>query len=421
MKTWLTYLAAAAMGIAFELTFRNSAAFLWGMTFISKIVLRLGVFIVFPLAFFSMAAGTASLSRKRGNGNFVIISSVLWAALSTIILSFVATLIFRAFPAAFPVTSTVPGNAEQAASLYENLAGSFVSRLYAANPFTFNAFSDFIKSGECLIPIVFLALIFGYAVRPTSEIIRPAYITLNSLSEAMFRLARKVSQLLWVAVFFLSGAWLETILTDGTVFVSWRFMVLLFALCILVLFGLIPLLYALCTGFRRNPYRQILRLFSSAVASFVSGNYLFSQSTLYTDCRINLGIQKNVVSTALPLHSILTKGGSALVSTICTCAFIAAKTGVVPTLVQMVTIAFACTLVSFVCCLHAGYEVLFVTAFALRLLNIDISGSEFAIIGLLPLLNGIALLFDVLLSGLGTSFTAYYLNADCNVRNGDTV
>ena len=134
-----------------------------------------------------------------------------------------------------------------------------------------------------------------------------------------------------------------------------------------------------------------------------------------------MGIQKNVVSTALPLHSILTKGGTALVSGLCTCAFISAKTGALPSFVQMVTIAFACTLVSFICCLHAGYEVLFGTAFALRLLNIDISGAEFAIIGLLPLLNGIALLFDVLLSGLGTSFTAYHMNADCHVRSGDTV
>ena len=226
------------MGIAFELTFRNSAAFLWGMTLISEIVLRLGVFFVFPLAFFSMSAGTASLSRKKGSGSFVVISSVLWAALSTIVLSFFATLIFRAFPAAFPITSTVPADADQAAVLFESLSDTSLGRLYSANPLSFNAFSNFVKSGECLVPVVFLALVFGYAVRPTSEIIRPAYITLNSISEVMFRLARKVSQILWVAVFFLSGTWLETLLSDGTVFVSWRFMVLLFASVILVLFGI---------------------------------------------------------------------------------------------------------------------------------------------------------------------------------------
>ena len=87
----------------------------------------------------------------------------------------------------------------------------------------------------------------------------------------------------------------------------------------------------------------------------------------------------------------------------------------------MITISFACTIVSFTCCLHAGYEVLFGTVFALRILNVDISGAELAVLGLLPLLNGIALLFDVILSGLGTSFTAFYLKADCHVRSGDTV
>ena len=421
MKTWLTYLAAAAMGIAFELTFGSSASFVWSLNCLSEIVLRLGVFIVFPLAFFSMSAGTASLSRKKGSGSFVVFSSILWAALSTIVLSFFAIVLFRVFPTAFPATSTLPENAEQAAAVYESLANASPSNYSSANPLSVNSFTNFIKTGSCLLPVLFLALVFGYAVRPTSEIIRPAYITLNSISEAMFRLARKVSKLLWIGVFFLSGTWLEKLWSDGTVFFSWKLIILLCVSTILLLFILIPLLYALCTGFGRNPYRQIMRLLSSGVAAFFSNNYLFSQSALYSDCRINLGIQKNVVSTALPIHSVLTKGGTALVSTLCTCSLVYAINGSMPTAIQMVAISFACTLVSFVCCLHAGYEVLFGTAFALKLLNIEISGSELAILGLLPLLNGIALLFDVLLSGLGTSFTAYHLKADCHVRKGDTV
>ena len=415
MKTWLTYLAAASMGIAFALTFGESASFIWSVNLLSEIVLHLGIFIVFPLAFFSMSAGTASLSRKKGRGSFVIISSVLWAALSTIVLSFCATFLFRLFPTVFPASATVPEKADQVAALFET--GSYT----AANPLSFNSFMNFIKTGDCLLPILFLALVFGYALRPTSEIIRPAYITLNSISEAMFRLARKVSGLLWIGIFFLSGVWLNKLRGDGTLLASWKFIVLLAISLILVLLGFIPLLYALCTGFCRNPYRQILRLLSSGVAAFFSTNYLFSQSALYTDCRINLGIQKNVVSTALPIHSVLTKGGSALVSTICTCALIYRVSGSVPTAVQLVSISFACTLVSFVCCVHAGYEVLFGTVLAFRLLRIDISGYEPTVLGLLPLLNGIALFFDVILSGLGTSFTACHLKADCHVRSGDTV
>lgn len=421
MKTWLTYLAAAFMGLAFELVLKDNAAFLAFMTLFSNVVLKLGTFVVFPLAFFSMTSGTASLSRRKGHGSFMLLSTIFWAGFTSAVLAFVAAILFRVFPAAFPATSTMPESAEQAAALFSSLSDSTLSSLHAANPLSVNAFLNFIKSSDCLIPIILVALIFGYAIRPTSEIVRPAYIVLNSLSEAMFRLAKLISRFLWIGLFFIAGTWFEKLWSDGTVFASWKFMVLICIVGFGMLFVVLPLIYGICTGFRRNPYRQIGRLFSSGVAAFFSVNYLFCQSTLYTDCRVNLGIQKNVVSTALPIHSVITKGGSALVSTLCTCSLVYAINGTLPTLIQTITIGLSCTLVSFLCCFHAGYEVLFATAFALELLNVDISGAEFAILGLLPLLNGLALVFDVLLSGLGTSFTAYHLKADCHIRERDTV
>ena len=421
MKTWLTYLAAAAMGLAFELVFKESAAFITCMNFMANVVLRLGIFVVFPLVLFSMTSGTASLTREKGRTSFVWLSSIFWALITSAILSIVAVLLFRIFPAAFPATSSSPATAEQAASLYQVLSSSTSTRLSAANPLSINAFLNLFKSSDCLLPIMALALILGYAIRPTSEVLRPAYITMNSLSEAMFRLAKKISRFLWIGVFFLSGVWFDTLWTDGTVFVSWKFIVL----CCIVGFGVLlvflPLLYAILTGFRRNPYRQIKRLLSAGTAGFFSVNYLFGESTLYTNCRINLGIQKSVVATALPIHSIITRGGSALVSSMCACSLIYAVNGVLPTPLQVITIALACTLASFICFVHSGYEVVFATSFALGLLKVNISGAEFAILGILPLLNGIAILFDVLLAGLGASFTACHLKADCHIREKDNV
>ena len=421
MKTWLTYLAAAAMGLAFEFTFKDSAFFAACFNFSANLVLKMGIFIVFPLVLATMASGTASLSRKRGDTGFVWLSGIFWAMMTSALLATAAAFAFRLFPAAFPATSTSPELAEQADSVYQALSSSTSARLAAADPFSINAFLNLFKSSDCLLPVVLLALVLGYALRPTSEIIRPAYITLNSLSEAMFRLAKKVAQLTWIGIFFLSGMWFRTIRQDGTVFSSWKFMMLCGITALGMLLVVIPLVYAIFTGFRRNPYRQIKRLFSASTAAFISNNYLFSQSALYTDCRINLGIQKRVVATSLPIHSLITKGGSALVSTMCTCSLIYAINGAMPTALQTVTLALACTLASFICCLHAGYEVVFVTSFALRLLNIRLSGAEFAILGMLPLINGIALLFDVLLAGLGTSFTAFHLKADCHVRSRDNI
>ena len=412
MKTWLTYLAAAAMGLAFDLTLKNSGFYLSFITFMADVVLKLGIFIVFPLA---------SLTRKKGQNSYVWLSTILWATFTTLVLSVVASLLFRVFPAAFPSTTTSPSNVQQASELSALLASSTVSRLSAANPLSVNSFFNFIKSSDCLLPIILISLVFGYAIRPTSEIIRPAYITMNSISEVMFRLAKKVSQLLWIGIFFISGVWFNHLWTDSTVFFSWRFVVLCCIIGFGTLFVIIPLIYSIMTGFRRNPYRQIVRLLSSGVASFFSVNYLFSQSTLYTDCRINLGIQKSVVSTALPLHSIITKGGSALVSSLCTCSLIYAANGVVPSALQTLTIAMACSLASFICSIHAGYEVVFITTYALGLLNTDVAGSQFAIIGMLPLINGMALLFDVILAGLGTSFTACHLNADCYITPRDNI
>ena len=421
MKTWLTYLAAAAMGLAFDLTLKNSGFYLPFITFMADVVLKLGIFIVFPLAFFTMTAGTASLTRKRGQNSYVWLSTILWATLTTVVLSIVTGLLFRVFPAAFPSTTTTPSSAQQATELSALLANSTLSRLSAANPLSVNSFFNFIKSSDCLLPIILIALVFGYAIRPTSEVIRPAYITMNSISEVMFRLAKIVAKLLWIGIFFISGVWFNHLWTDATVFFSWRFVVLCCIVGFGTLFVIIPLIYAIMTGFRRNPYRQIVRLLSSGVASFFSVNYLFSQSTLYTDCRINLGIQKSVVSTALPLHSIITKGGSALVSSLCTCTLIFAINGVAPTALQTMTIAMACSLASFICSVHAGYEVVFITTYALGLLDVNIAGYQYAIIGMLPLINGMALMFDVMLAGLGTSFTACNLNADCFITERDNV
>ena len=421
MKTWLTYLVAAAFGLAFEMTFKGSAGYISFISFVAEIVMKMGIFIVFPLAFFTMTSGTASLSRKPGRTSYVWLTTILWAAFTTAALSIITVLLFRVFPAAFPATSTVPESAEKAAEIEALLASSTASRLASADPLSVNAFVNFIKSSDCLLPVILLALVFGYAIRPTSEIIRPAYITLNSISEVMFRLARKVASLLWIGIFFLSGTWFHQLWSDASVFSSWKFMALCFIIGTLMLLCFIPLIYAVMTGFRRNPYRQILRLLSAGAASFFSVNYLFSQSTLYTDCRINLGIQKNVVSTALPIHSILTKGGSALVSSMCTCSLVFAINGSLPTAVQTITIALACTLASFISAIHAGYEVVFTTTFALGLISVDISGAQFAIIGMLPLLNGMALMLDIMLAGLGTSFTACHLNADCRITAKDNI
>lgn len=421
MKTWLTYLAAAALGLALQVNFKESSFFYETMNFMANLTLKLGIFIVFPLVLISMTAGTASLKREKGANGFVWISTICWSLLTTVLLSISAALLFKVFPIAFPSTSTSATTTENATQLITTLSQSTVSKLNSANPLSINLFLNLIKTSDCLIPVIFVALVLGYALRPTTEVIRPAYMVLNSLSEVMFRLVKQISQLMWIAVFFISGMWYETLWADRTIFHSWRWVVMFCIVGFGALLVIIPLIYAIATGFKRNPYKQIRRLLSASTAAFFSVNYMFSMPALYTDCRINLGIQKRVVATALPLHSVITKGGSAMIGTLCSCSLVLAVSGRMPTTTELITIALACTLVSYVSCLHAGYEVLFCSAMAMSLINSNLSIMAVSILGVLPIMNGIALLFDALLAGLGTSFTAVYLNADCNIREKDIV
>ncbi len=421
MKTWLTYLAAAAMGLAFQVIFKESSFFYSAMNCMSSLTLRLGVFVVFPLVFFSMTAGTASLGKKRGSNGFVWLSTFFWSLLTTIVLSIVASLVFKFLPVAFPIVEHTSVATTKDNSLYKAFAELTASKVSLASPLSFNSFTNLVKTSDILFPVMFLALVLGYALRPTSEIIYPAYNVINSLSEAMFRLARQTAKIMWLAIFFISGAWFETLWLDGTVFVSLNFIAMLCLIGFGTFLIIIPLIYAIATGFKRNPYRQIIRLLSSSTAAFFSVNSLFSMPALYTNCRINLGIRKNVVSTALPLHKILTKGGSAMMGTLCSCSLLLAASGTMPKVSQIITIALACTVVSFASSLHSGYEVVFCISCALGLLDIDIADNISSIFGILPLINGIALLFDTLLAGLGTSFTACNLKADCNIVEQDTV
>lgn len=420
MKTWLTYLAAAAMGLAFQVTFKESSFFYSSMNFMASIAAKLGVFLAFPLVFFAMTAGTSSLARKKGGNSFIWLSSFFWSLLTTVVMTISAALLFRLIPASFPTGRSSYNTTGTA--LYDAFSELTASRLALANPLSTNAFLNLVKSSDSLLPAMFLALVMGYAARPTSEVMRPAYQVLNSISEAMFRLARQTSKILWSAVFFISGTWFETLWLNGTVFTSWHFITMLCIIGFGTFLIVVPLVYAIATGFKRNPYRQIIRLLSAATAAFFSGNTLFALPALYTDCRINLGIRKNVVSTSLPIHSIMTKGGSAMMGTLCSCSLVLAASGNMPSATQTITIALACTAVSFASSLHAGYEVLFCVSCALGLIGgTNTSDDMSSLIGMLPLLNGTALLFDTMLSGLGTSFTACNLNADCNIVEKDTV
>lgn len=399
MKTWITYLAAAAMGLAATLLFGETAAFQQLMYIISSMLVQFGGLILFPLVFIGFTAGTASL-RKDAKGGLLAGTTVLWSLCTTFLLAVIGAVIFRLLPSAFPATSSAGANTSFVNSIGTGSFSKVFSGIFQQNPFYTLAISD-----GFLLPVIFLAWILGYAIKPNVEVIRPAYVVINSFSEVMFRLAHIFTCIGYIFIAFFSASWFSMLWQDGTVFVAIPFMTTFLVSVAVVILLIIPFVYSCFTRFKRNPYRDLYRLLSPALAGLFSGNIFFAGPSLIACTRHNLGAQKRVAGTAIPLYTIIGRGGSALVATVSVCALLYAAMGGVPSWSVVLAVAAMCAVVSYGSSLHLGYEVVFISVVAIRLLNINLYGAEMTLLGLLPLLNGAGVLIDTLIGGLGASAT----------------
>lgn len=399
MKTWITYLAAAAMGLAATLLFGETVAFQQLMYIISNLLVQFGGLILFPLVFVGFTAGVASL-RKDAKGGVLAWTTILWSLCTTFLLAVVGAVVFHLLPAAFPATSSAGANTAFINSIGVGSLSQVFSRIFQQNPFYTLAISD-----GFLLPMILLALILGYAIKPNVEVIRPAYVVMNSFSEVMFRIAHIFTCIGYIFIAFFSASWFSMLWQDGTIFVAIPFMITFLATVSIVILLVIPFIYSCFTKFKRNPYRDLYRLLSPALAGLFSGQIIFAGPSLIACTRHNLGAQKRVAGTAIPLYTIIGRGGSALIATVSVCSLLYAAMGGVPSWSIVLAVAAMCALVSYGSSLHLGYEVVFITVVAVRLLNINLYGAEMTLFGLLPLLNGAGILIDTLIGGLGASAT----------------
>lgn len=397
MKTWITYLAAAAMGLSATLLFGETVAFQQAMYIISTLLVQFGGLIFIPLVFFGFAAGTASL-RKDGMGGPLVGTTILWSLITTAFLAAIGAVVFKLLPSAFPATSTAGANASMMSGIGIGSFSRIISGVFQQNPFYTLAVSD-----GFLLPVIFIAAIFGYAIKPNVEVIRPAYVVMNSFSEVMFRLAHIFTRIGYLFIAIFSASWFAMLWKDGTVFVAIPFMITFLTSVAVVILVILPLLYAFFTKFKRNPYRDLYRLLSPALAGLFSGNLLFAGPSLVASARHNLGAQKRVAGTAVPLYTLIGRGGSALIATVSVCALLQAAMGTAPQWSVVFAVAAMCAAVSFGSSLNIGYEVLFISVVAVRFLDLNLYGAEMTLLGLLPLLNGAGVLIDVLVGGLGAS------------------
>ena len=404
METWLTYLAALLMAGATAFTFSSSSSLLGMMSTLTSYLTGVAAFLFLGTSVITLASGTASL-RKNKLGGKVLRTTILWAIVTTLVLSFFGALATGITDVIFPVSASAGGE-------YEIEIKAFATKV---DPLLSSAFLS-----KVFIPALMASFILGVALTPSSDIIRPAYTVMNSFSEVMYRIQRTITYFgacyVYVAgtTFFL-GLWQEK-----TAFAAPQpFIALLFATLVVILV-ILPLLFAFFTGFKKNPYGVIGRGLSGIITAFVSDNLFASSLIGESLSRSNLGIQKRISSTVTPLSIVISRGGTSFVS-ILTLITLLKTLGAEISTSALILITITIAVVSFASSLFSGIEVAAISVMALKILNINVYGAEAAIISLIPFVNGCALLIDMVISLMANAISGARTKTDAQIPLKDTI
>lgn len=385
-------------------TFSSSTPLLKMMSAATSFLTGVAALLFLVVSFVTIASGTASLRKNRLGGRTVRIT-IFWAVVTTLILSMLGVILANGIPQIFPVSSSAGGN-------YTEVLSSFTSS------------TDALDSGSIIgkffLPLVFAAFILGAALTPSSDVIRPAYTVMNSFSEAVYRIQRTAAYFGAFYVYVAGTAFFLNIWQEKTAFVSPEPFVALALSVLLVIMVVLPLLYAIFTGFRKNPYGVIGRGLAGLLTAFLSSNIYASSLMGESLSRSNMGIQKRISSTATPLSILIARGGTAFVSTLTTVTLLKTLGAEISTF-ALVILALTISGLSLVSSFFPGVEIAVVSVFAIRFLNINVYGAEAAIVALLPILNGFAVMIDVLISFMASAIVGARTKTDAKIPLKDTI
>jgi Na+/H+-dicarboxylate symporter len=262
-----------------------------------------------------------------------------------------------------------------------------------------------------------LALVFGIALRPDKEAIRPAYVVVNSFAEAMMRLTRIATIMGAALLVILSANWFASIDTSGILMANlWYFIGLVIAVIASVLI-LLPLLFGLFTLFKGgNPYRILIGIFPAMLSVGFSGNILFGASPLIALSQRNNGVRKRVLGISIPLFTILGRGGSALIASFTIMHLMQSSGTTQLSLQTMILIALFAALFSFGASFTPGMEVLFIVTLVFRgFMTGATTEIQASLLVLLPFIQLAALIVDTAVIAVGSAFSSRIVSPDDRV------
>ncbi|MFP4151489.1 MAG: cation:dicarboxylate symporter family transporter [Alkalispirochaeta sp.] len=305
MRLWIRYLAGTIIGVVLGVFLPAGAGdSLVVLQNLSDLVIRLGRFLLFPIAFFSAIIAVDELRDDRRVLS-VTLRTVLFSAL-TVVVAAVAGLV--AVVVLQP--QRVPPMVQEAFVAQPDTAGALIR---GALPY--NGFRILTGSENALGMIVVLAILIGWNLRFDREITSPVSLVADSANRILYRLNAFLTDWLGFLVAIPAGMIIvELRLTEDFVLFS-QFLIVVTAAALFVGLVVYPVVLYLVSKSSRRVLGWVTGMGAPGLAALAGGDVYFAAPTLIREVKEDLGVPRRVGGVVTYLLFVWNRAGTTLVAT----------------------------------------------------------------------------------------------------------
>jgi len=301
MKIWIKVLVGCLLGVALGALLPAGPKSMEIFSFLSRLFIQIGRYVVFPLTLASLAIGTFELRRERLllSTYWRLFAYLLGATVLLVIVGILTVIIFSPQRIPIPVAQET---AVRLPGVQEPLLTVFPANLFQA------------LSGpaQMLLPLAVLAFLLGLNLNFDLRITTPVAELLDSLNRIFYHHNSLVCELFGFAMVALAAYFLMTIRQYDLA--PFKQIVMILGIdAALVVFAVYPLVLYF-VGERDNPYKWLYATIAPALVGFFSGDQYLSMTMLLKHGHENLGVPRRVGSAVYTLFAIFGRAGSALVA-----------------------------------------------------------------------------------------------------------
>ena len=387
MRYRLMYLLSFVLSAVTIYNFSDNTKVMAIFGILSRYFIIFGVVMSFFFIFLTNTGAVAALRRSKQYAS-TIGKSFLWTFFSAILcLALVYLANYFVSTSSFEINNS--------SLIYERQ----YSVLTGENRFVLSGFQQLTFLG--LLAFITFSFLFGYYLKPDLRIIRPAYTVMNSIAEVGFRFMGTVCNIYIVLLFFISGNFFAQALHSNILKNCFPLLRDLSILTAIIVFAVLPLLYAIFTRFKENPIPVMWSALITSIISVFTKNIYFTIPVMEVIHRRENNSMKKTVVTSGNILFLFNRLGCMVIAYLTILSLL--RDAELSLTVQLL-VPVVCLIASLICGIYPGTEVLFIVSVITVLFGEDIDSGMLSLVGVLtPLLNAFGLFIDTFAVNLGTN------------------